>query len=722
VNAALRSRRLKLIVLIAVTFVVLAMWALAAVSIANARRTAIDNAKTNAENLSAAFAEEINFIVRDIDGAMSVVAGKVIEQHGNFNVYDAVDQIKLMTSFAIQASLIGPNGWMRSSTLEPHPVPIDLSDREHFRITADPSFQGIFISKPVTGRVSGQVTIQFARRIESKDGQFLGVLVFSVPPKALTALQKSINVGHHDFIGLVGLDNVVRARFTSSSPDGLDGVGQTIGDHPTPSEVSEYGDTIVTRQSNIDQVTRIISNRRVQGYPLVVGVGLDLDDWLAEANEHARTMLIMVGTATLLLAALVGYLMDEIDRRTANEIALAGEHLKLEDANISLQASKERAELAEDLLTDAIECVSEAFVVYDKNDHLVLCNEAYRKLHAQSTDLMHPGSSFEQVMRQSLAAGIYNDAVGREEQWLAEVIHKHQQASGVAEKSLIDGRHILVMDRRMKSGGIAGLRIDVTNLVRTREALQKALTRAEAVNEAKTLFLANMSHELRTPLNAIIGFSQLIRDQSLGPAGVPAYVEYAKDIHDAGAHLLEIISNVLDASRIEAGKFDLKEEMVEIGGLMRSAMLAVRMQAGNKSLALDLRLPEEPVGLRADALRLRQILINLLANAVKFTPEGGRVTLSFEASPAAAVFAVADTGIGMSPNEIAAATEPFRQIENPLVKRYEGVGLGLSLSKHMTEMHGGTLEIESKKGVGTTVRVVFPAERIRHTPKASAAA
>jgi hypothetical protein len=426
VNAALRARRLKLIVLTAVTFVVLAMWALAAVSIANARRTAIDNAKTNAENLSAAFAEEINFIVKGIDGAMSLVASKVIEHHGDFNVYDVVDQIKLMTSFAIQASLIGPYGWMRSSTLEPHPVPTDLSDREHFRITADPSFQGIFISKPVTGRVSGQVTIQFARRIESKDGQFLGVLVFSVPPKALTALQKSINVGQHDFIGLIGLDNVVRARFTASSPDGLNGVGQTVGDHPTPSAVSEYGDTIVTRQSNIDHVTRIISNRRVQGYPLVVGVGLDLDDRLAEAHEHARTMLITVGTATLLLGALVIYLMHEIDRRTANENALAGEHQKLEDANISLQSSKERAELAEDSLTDAIECVSEAFVVYDKNDHLVLCNEAYRQLHPQAVHLMRPGSSFEQVMRQSLAAGVYNDAVGREEQWLAEVIHKHQ--------------------------------------------------------------------------------------------------------------------------------------------------------------------------------------------------------------------------------------------------------------------------------------------------------
>jgi signal transduction histidine kinase len=146
------------------------------------------------------------------------------------------------------------------------------------------------------------------------------------------------------------------------------------------------------------------------------------------------------------------------------------------------------------------------------------------------------------------------------------------------------------------------------------------------------------------------------------------------------------------------------------------------IQAGKKSIALESHLPEEPVGLRADTLRLRQILINLLANAVKFTPEGGHVTLSFEASPAAAVFAVADTGIGMSPDEIAVATEPFKQIENTLVKRHEGVGLGLSLAKHMTELHGGTLEIESEKGLGTTVHVVLPPERILYAPKASVAA
>ena len=717
-NAARRAHHLKLIVFTVVAAVVLTLWALAAVSITNARRAALDDAMNNAANLSAAFADEINFVIRDIDGAMSVVADKVIEHRGNFNVYEMADQIRQMSVVTLQVSLIGPDGWMRSTTLDPHPGPVDLSDREHFRVPADPSFRGIFISKPVTGRVSGRVTIQIARQIESKEGRFLGVLVFSVPPEALTVLQKSTDIGPRGFINLVGFDNVVRARFSANSPDGLKGVGETVAGHPTPAELSANGDGLAISQDTIDHVTRIVSNRRVPNYPLVVGVGLDLEQRLAEANAHAEVLIAMAGIASLLLAGLVLYLMREIGRRVAHQIALDEESDKLYAANIDLLASKARAEQAETLLSDAIDCVSEAFIIYDKDDRLVLCNDVYRRLYPRTAQFIQPGTSFEELLRLGLARGEYQEAIGREEQWLAERISRHQQASGVVEQHLSDGRHLLITERRMKSGGIAGLRVDVTDLVRTKEAL----IRAEAANQAKSMFLANMSHELRTPLNAIIGFSQLIKDQILGPANPPAYADYAKDIHDAGEHLLEVISNVLDASRIEVGKFDIKEEPVEVGELMQSAVQTVRVQAANKSLALELRPPEAPVSLRADALRLRQILINLLANAVKFTPQGGRVTLSFAASPAAAVFAVTDTGIGMSPEEIAVATKPFHQIENALVKRYEGVGLGLSLAKHMTEMHGGTLEIESEKGVGTTVRVVLPAERILRARKASAAA
>jgi signal transduction histidine kinase len=481
----------------------------------------------------------------------------------------------------------------------------------------------------------------------------------------------------------------------------MDNIGHSIPNSLRPDDIPEngYGSYII--QSAVDHIQRLYSYRRVADYPLFASVGLGYDEGLASWRANAKMMLALAAVVTLLLGGLTLYLTREIDRRTMRDIELANERSKLQDA---------------------IECISEAFIIWDKDDRFVLCNEAYRQLYPQSAQFLQPGLSFEELLRHNLACGEYQNAVGREEQWFTEHTHLHQQASDVLELPLSNGRRVLITNRRMKSGGIAGLRIDITSLVQTREDLKKALAKAEAVNVAKTLFLANMSHEFRTPLNAIIGFSQIIRDQIMGPVGKTAYIDYAKDVCDAGEHLLEIINNVLDASRVEVNKFDLKEETVEIGELVQSAIQTVRVQAGKKSIALEQRLPEEPVGLRADTLRLRQVLINLLANAVKFTPEGGRVTLSFEASPAAAVFAVADTGIGMSPDEIAVATEPFRQIENALVKRHEGIGLGLSLAKHMTEMHSGTLEIISEKGVGTTVRVVLPPELILHAPKASAAA
>jgi len=491
---------------------------------------------------------------------------------------------------------------------------------------------------------------------------------------------------------------------------------RTAFDHARTEATNLSGDEdVIVRESAVDHVKRIIGNRRVPGYPHIVGSGLDLDQELAKANADAKILLGLVGLATLLLAWLVIYLMRGINRRMAREIAR-------DAVNIDLRESKELVQQTKDLLTDAVDCISEPFTIYDKDDRLVLCNEAFRQLFPHPDHPIIYGMSFEELLRDSMAQGIFKGAIDNEDQWIAERNRVHRQARGSVEVALSDGRHLLATNRRMKSGGIAGLRTDVTDLVQTKEALQKALAKAEAANNAKTLFLANMSHELRTPLNAILGFSQMIRDQMRGPVNPPVYADYAKDINSAGNHLLEIINNVLDISRIEVGKFDLKEEPVEIDELVQSAMLAVRVQAGKKMLALNLRLPKEPVTVRADRQSLRQILINLLINAVKFTPNGGRVMISFEATPTAAIFAVADTGIGMSPEEIAVATEPFHQIGNTLVKDYEGLGLGLSLAKQMTELHGGTLEIESEKGAGTTVRVVLPAERVLHAPGTSAAA
>jgi len=244
-----------------------------------------------------------------------------------------------------------------------------------------------------------------------------------------------------------------------------------------------------------------------------------------------------------------------------------------------------------------------------------------------------------------------------------------------------------------------------------REAqLQSALLSAQDASQAKSNFLALMSHELRTPLNAIIGFSEILSEELFGPHSVKRYGDYAADIHGAGVHLLKLINDILDLSKLEAGKLNLELEAVDVGELLKDCQKFVTLRAEEKGLATALEVPPDLPLLRADRLRLKQIILNLLSNAIKFTPPRGDVEVGaeLEADGAIAIW-VRDTGVGMAPEMIPFAMEPFRQIASPMARKTEGTGLGLSLVKSLTEQHGGDVTIESALDKGTCVRVRFPA-------------
>ena len=251
-----------------------------------------------------------------------------------------------------------------------------------------------------------------------------------------------------------------------------------------------------------------------------------------------------------------------------------------------------------------------------------------------------------------------------------------------------------------------------TRLEETSSNLAAALESADAASRTKSEFLAAMSHELRTPLNAVIGFSEVILKGIFGPIGHPRYREYVESIHESGTHLLSLINDVLDISRLDAGELALHEEEVGIGELIGETVRAVTLQAEAATVALNEDVEPHLPPVLADRRRMRQILLNLLTNAVKFTPAEGTVRIAAQRRGDGLAIEVSDTGIGMAPKEIVKAFERFSQVDSRISRKYEGVGLGLPLAKQLTELHGGRLELESRPGTGTVVRVILPPARV----------
>lgn len=252
---------------------------------------------------------------------------------------------------------------------------------------------------------------------------------------------------------------------------------------------------------------------------------------------------------------------------------------------------------------------------------------------------------------------------------------------------------------------------DISDRKRMESELVRSKEAAEFANRTKTEFLANMSHELRTPLNAILGFSEVIKEQMFGTVAAK-YMEYARDIHRSGAHLLDIINDILDLSKLEAGRLDLQESDVAIGKLVEECFLLIRNKAAEGDVTLVDHVRANLPLLRADARAVKQVLLNFLSNAVKFTPEGGTVTIAAHVCSRGLQISVTDTGIGMTAEQIQIALSPFGQIDSKLARKHEGTGLGLPICRSLVELHGGTLAVTSKPNDGTTMTATFPAERV----------
>jgi two-component system cell cycle sensor histidine kinase PleC len=377
----------------------------------------------------------------------------------------------------------------------------------------------------------------------------------------------------------------------------------------------------------------------------------------------------------------------------------------------------------------------------------VLCNSHFQRLHKLPDSAVTPGTSYETVIE-----------VGSMPEVRTRLHEAGTQAPGARtfEAQLEDGSWLHISERRTKDGGYVSVGTDITrikeheqklvdndlrlratviDLKRSQTELERQAgeladlaekysrekNRAEEANQTKSKFLANMSHELRTPLNAIIGFSEIMESGMFGTLGSEKYQEYCHDILTSGHYLLEVINDILDMSKIEAGRMKLDMEQLDLSKTLAESLRVVSGRAQDKNLILNADI-EGDIPVVADRRAIKQIIVNLLSNAVKFTPDGGRVVVRGRVFDDSIMLMIADTGIGIAPQSLTRLGRPFEQVESQLTKTYHGSGLGLAIARSLTNLHGGSMRLRSKLGTGTVVCVSLPRDARKAIARMSAAA
>jgi two-component system cell cycle sensor histidine kinase PleC len=565
---------------------------------------------------------------------------------------------------------------------------VDVSDREYFRYLRDHISTEAFIGPPIRSKVTGEWTITIARRVNGPDGGFLGVVVGYVRAHYFEDFYKAVSDRDGQSISLFRSDGVLLSRH----PNIDEMIGEKLSSaSPWYEDLARGGGTYRT-PGYIGGVPQFHSVQPVHGYPLAVTVGVAED--VALAPWRHQSMIIAIGA----LGAVIGFAF--LFR------ALAIQFRRLEQRTSELTHSEDR-------FRAFARTSSDWFWETDERHRFTFLSKGLQTLGFSTEPDRVIGHT-----RLELDADTGRNAAKWEAHYA--VLERHEpfrdfvytwQNPGREGTASISGDPLFGATGQFI--GYCGTGRDITEQVQAEKVLRETKEVAEAANMAKSQFLANMSHELRTPLNAIIGFSESLELGIRGPLR-PEQAEYVGLIHQSGEHLHDVINDILDLAKVDAGTFELREEEgIDPRAIVDSSVTLTRSHATAGGVSLSTSIEEQLPLLVCDSTRLKQILLNLISNAIKFTRPGGTVVVAAHGwLDGTFVFEVRDTGLGMNENEIEIALQPFGQVDDSNTRRYEGTGLGLPLAKRLAELHGGSLQVASEKGYGTTVIVIIPAARV----------
>ena len=593
-----------------------------------------------------------------------------------------------ITDIAFQVSVIDQNGFLAFSNLAMHKERTFLGDREHFLVHRNSDADKLFIGKPVKGKISGKWSIQFTRPIFDDHARFAGVIVVSVSPATFATGSEKFGLGQDAVIAMISDAGTIMAR---EPENGALGKGVTnlpfLG--PNAPQTGNYSGV-----AQVDGVERVYGFYRLPAYGMVFVLGLPLRDVLVPYQRH-RTMVITLASA-ISAGALV--LLVLLFRSIASRAEIAR---RLQDSRAMLQSS--------------VDTIGEAFAIFDTKDRLAYCNARYREVFGGPGQSLAPGEEFAAIIGGCAQRGQFLDAVGEEEEWTAVRISAHRSGKSEFLEHLKDGRRLRVLERRTPEGFTVVICLDITELSKAKDA-------AEAASRAKSEFLATMSHEIRTPLNGILGMAQLLRMPDVSEA---ERWEYADTVLSSGQTLLTLLNDILDHSKMEAGKLELTPGIVDVRQIAEECTALFADIAQGKGLGISAQwLGPAGQSYRADPARLRQMLSNLISNAIKFTGSGSvRVEAretSRQKTSAVVEFVVIDTGIGISPETAQRLFQPFTQADSSTTREFGGTGLGLSIVRNLARLMGGEAGLQSEPGKGSRFWIRVPMELVPGDESATA--
>jgi signal transduction histidine kinase len=573
----------------------------------------------------------------------------------------------------------------------------DVSGQPWFTAHQKGGMPSLFIGPPERSRATGGWSIMVSRPLLQRD-TVVGIVAAEVPITVFSDFYSSVVANNSVHVALLLDDGTLMA----SEPHREEQISRQLADMaPVLAAAAKNRVGVIGNSPEDTGESRIVSFERVPARPLTLVASRERDDILRQWRSECVASLIAFVVFALTAGTLTWLMVRALERQ--------------QKAAAEIQAGEERLKRQSDLLQSTLENMGEGLSVFDHDGRLMAWNSRFIETLELPADL-RADFTLRDIHRIQSERGDFG-SVETEAELEERFESFFRDVPYVRERVTRNGRTLQIRRRAMPGGAVVSLYSDITERKASDVKMAQAWAQAELANRAKGDFLANMSHELRTPLNAIIGFSEILSGEHLGPLKNPRYLEYSSDIHSSGLHLLSIINDVLDMSKIEAGKLEIHEEGVAVRDLLTGSVRMVRERARKQQVELVCIADDPHLAIWADERAMKQCLLNLLSNAVKFSKVAGTVTIEASVdSDHRTVLTITDQGIGMTEEEKERALQPFGQAHSSTTRTYGGTGLGLPITQGLIEAHGGTLTISSEPGHGTSVAITLPAERTRATP------